>query len=117
MHSPAGTSYKSVLHFEQIYNSHRLQQYDYGIETNIKEYGSPRPPVYDLSMIKGIPIALFFGENDKFTHKNDINYLIKQLKDNLAYYKIYRNMGHLTFILPKEVGWFNDVLTLIEKYK
>jgi lysosomal acid lipase/cholesteryl ester hydrolase len=116
-HSPAGTSYKSFLHFEQIYNSQRLQEYDYGIETNMRVYGSPRPSVYDLSTIKDIPIALFFGKNDKFTHKNDINFLIKQLGDNLIYYKIYPNMGHLTFILPKEVGWFNDVLTLIEKYK
>jgi lysosomal acid lipase/cholesteryl ester hydrolase len=115
-HCPAGTSYKSFLHYEQMYNSHRFQEYDYGIETNIRVYGSPKPPAYDLSTIKDIPIALFFGENDRFTHKNDVNYLIKQLRDNLVFHKIYPNMGHLTFILPKETGWFKNILTLIEKY-
>jgi hypothetical protein len=118
-HYPAGTFYKSFLHFAQIYKSHKFQEYDYGVETNIKVYGSPRSPVYDLSTIKGIPIALFCGENDKATHKNDIDYLTKHqhLGESLVYHKVYPNVGHLTFLLPKEVGWFNDVLTLIEKHR
>ena len=39
-----------------------LHQFDYGRDENIKRYGSPVPPAYNLTAITKPPIAFFYGE-------------------------------------------------------
>lgn len=61
--TPAGTSTKTLEHFAQEIISQKFRQYDYGESKNMKIYGSPDPPNYDLSQIR-VPIKLFYADND-----------------------------------------------------
>ena len=40
-----------------------FHRFDYGPRENIKKYGQPTPPTYDLSLVKA-PVYLYFGDND-----------------------------------------------------
>lgn len=65
-HIPAGSSTKAVLHYgQEIKFEGRFQQYDYGIEGNLRQYGRDTPPPYDLTSIE-VPIYLMYSENDFF---------------------------------------------------
>ncbi|KAG5894517.1 hypothetical protein JTB14_026900 [Gonioctena quinquepunctata] len=50
-------------HYYQILTEGQFQQFDFGPEKNLLEYGGPSPPVYDFSRIR-LPVALFVGPKD-----------------------------------------------------
>ena len=62
-HTPAGASTRTVLHYAQLVNSGKFCKYDFGRQENMKRYGTPTPPEYDLSKVK-TPVTLMWGEND-----------------------------------------------------
>ncbi|XP_063921264.1 gastric triacylglycerol lipase-like [Zophobas morio] len=62
---PGGISFYQIQHYVQIMNSKMFQKFDYGAARNLQEYGSEKPPVYDLSKIK-LPVCLFYGKNDVY---------------------------------------------------
>lgn len=47
-------------------NVNEFQKFDYGTEINMKMYGSPDPPKYDLSKIQ-VPVAVFYSDKDLIT--------------------------------------------------
>ena len=49
-HFPAGTSYRSLMHYVQMYKSGELKMYDYG-DRNLEKYGQDKPPLYPLERI------------------------------------------------------------------
>jgi hypothetical protein len=68
-HTPAGASSQTVLHYLQGVKSAKFQQYDEGTPAgNIRKYGSPEPPEYDLSRVK-VPIYLHYSLNDFLASK------------------------------------------------
>jgi pimeloyl-ACP methyl ester carboxylesterase len=115
-HSPSGTSYKAMNHFKQIGLSNRFQEYDYSGPENVKRYNQSYPPEYDLKKIKDFPIALLAGENDKLCPIENVEWLRDQLGSNVVLYRMYKNMGHMTFLMPKNIDWFDDVMTVMKKY-
>lgn len=63
-HTPAGASSQTVLHYLQEVKSGKFRQYDEGTAAgNIRKYGSPEPPEYDLSLLK-VPIIMHYSLND-----------------------------------------------------
>ncbi|XP_023713658.1 lipase 3-like isoform X2 [Cryptotermes secundus] len=48
---PAGCSLKSWIHYGQQMRSGRFRQYDHGTALNLKHYGTPEPPDYNLAAI------------------------------------------------------------------
>lgn len=63
-HYPAGTSCQAMLHYLQEINTGKFQQYDEGTKAgNMRRYGTPKPPEYDLSKVT-VPIFLHYGLND-----------------------------------------------------
>ncbi|KAF4531446.1 hypothetical protein B566_EDAN004217 [Ephemera danica] len=63
-HTPAGASTQSVLQYLQEVQSGKFRQYDEGNEAgNMRRYGVPEPPEYDLSLIQ-VPVALHYSLND-----------------------------------------------------
>ncbi|XP_018373905.1 PREDICTED: lipase 3-like isoform X1 [Trachymyrmex cornetzi] len=76
-HNPAGTSIKMLKHFNQVLDSAKFCQYDYGRVKNLQIYNTPEPPDYNLANITA-PFALFYAENDPITtipalyHKGNI---------------------------------------------
>ena len=57
-HFPGGSSVKNMEHFAQNYLSDKFCKYDYGAKRNTQIYGTPEPPIYDLSKID-VPVHLF----------------------------------------------------------
>lgn len=60
---PAGTSTKTVIHYNQEMVSGKFRQYDYGSKKNRVIYNATEPPEYNLFNIT-VPIALFYADND-----------------------------------------------------
>lgn len=63
-HDPSGTSVMNMAHWKQIFDSGKLQAFNYGSSReNTIHYGQPYPPSYDLSEIR-VPVRLFAGTSD-----------------------------------------------------
>lgn len=48
---------------------------------NMKKYGTPEPPVYNLENID-FPVHMFVGKYDRLADVNDSNKLYEQLKNS-----------------------------------
>ena len=114
-HYPCGCSLKCLIHFVQIIENKKFVKFDYKKEANYFIYNQIKPPEYDLSKIKDIPVMLIGGEKDKLSTREDIKWLINELNDNVIYTKIVENMGHLSFMIGKDFSWFDEVLQIILK--
>ncbi|EFA09531.2 Lipase 1-like Protein [Tribolium castaneum] len=78
-HHPGRTSLKCFAHYLQFTFSQKFEQYDYGVEKNLQVYKSQSPPIYPLSNIS-IPVHLFYGLNDPFAGREDVESIYNQLK-------------------------------------
>ena len=114
-HSPCGCSLKCLIHYVQIIKNKKFIYYDYRKEANFAMYHQIEPPEYDLSIIKDFPIMLIGGEMDKLGTPEDIRWLNAELakNDNVIYYKILPNMGHLSFMVAKDFSWFDEPFQII----
>jgi len=115
-HNPGGSSLKAINHFVQCMRCKKFRTYDYGRETNLEIYNSEEPPEYDLKKIYDFPIALFSGKGDKLATPKDVAWLKEQLGSNVIIHNEI-NLGHSSFMMAKDMSWFNDVIELIELYK
>lgn len=62
--TPADTSTKTVIHYAQeIYQNGNFQQFDYGSDGNIIQYGTKYPPKYRVKDIR-TPIYMMYAMND-----------------------------------------------------
>lgn len=121
-HYPAGTSFRSINHFKQILNQKKFQKYDFGKEENLKKYNQEEPPEYDLTKVKGVPIALFCGLKDQLASPLDYHWLMEHLLENnttddqtLIYFKEF-NLGHMGFLVPPNRQHFYEMLELCKAY-
>lgn len=77
---PNGTSFKALRHWTQVIKVGEFRQFDYGKEGNLNVYGTEESPLYDLSKIKDVPIALLSGKYDMLATPTDIEWTKEQLK-------------------------------------
>lgn len=70
-HFPAGTSIRCLVHYGQILNANKFQQYDWGSAANKKIYGQPTAPEFNLSGITAVPIGMFVGQDDELADASD----------------------------------------------
>ncbi len=114
-HYPCGCSLKCLIHFIHIIKSKKFIYYDYKDEANFALYNQAEPPEYDLNVIKDFPIMLIGGELDKLGTPEDIKWLNSELEknNNVIYYKILPNMGHLSFMVAKDFSWFDEPFQII----
>ncbi|KZV57689.1 hypothetical protein F511_03149 [Dorcoceras hygrometricum] len=99
---PQSTSTKNLVHLSQTVRDAKLSKYDYGSSRlNIRHYGSPDPPVYDLSKIPGdIPILLSYGGQDALSDVKDVEDLLDTLKlDRSLQVQYIKNYAHADFVL------------------
>ncbi|KAJ8675778.1 hypothetical protein QAD02_011564 [Eretmocerus hayati] len=118
-HLPAGTSQKTVTHYNQLVESGRFSHYDYGPEGNLKIYNSKEAPDYDLSKIQ-VPIAIFWSDNDYLTFAKDIQRFYDQIPKKILNYKVQdKNFNHIDFLWAKDVNTllYSTLLSTMEKYK
>lgn len=114
-HFPSGSSTKCLEHFSQLYNSQKFQLFDYGVSGNQDHYGSDSPPEVPLENIN-VPIARFTGNTDCLGNLEDNKWLTPHLGNNLVFDKIY-DYGHLTFFIAKDMGYMNDVFSVLQNYQ
>ncbi|XP_031783511.1 lipase member K-like isoform X2 [Nasonia vitripennis] len=118
-HTPAGTSFKTILHFAQGIESRRFLHYDYGAERNAAIYGSAEPPEYDLSKID-VPVALFWAENDFLAQPRDVLRLYDRLPRKIDMQRIDNpNFNHLDFLWGRDAPElvYSRLLRLMERYR
>jgi len=108
--TPAGTSVKTVAQFAQGFNSKKFQHFDHGDpESNFEVYGSTEPPQYDLSRVS-VPVLLFWGNDDWFSTKENVESLAAQLPRLIDTIEVpYDGWNHLDFM------WAKDADTLLYK--
>jgi lysosomal acid lipase/cholesteryl ester hydrolase len=116
-HYPSGTSFKDLSHLAQNVRAKLFQQYDYGKE-NWKYYKQSTPPEYNLRNIKN-KVCLFIGTDDKMATFKDNQWLISELSaaGALKNYYILQNTGHLTFFLPKNFNYFENILKCLSDFE
>eukprot|EP01006_Ploeotia_vitrea_P027718 TRINITY_DN60490_c0_g1_i1.p1 TRINITY_DN60490_c0_g1~~TRINITY_DN60490_c0_g1_i1.p1 ORF type:complete len:363 (-),score=54.93 TRINITY_DN60490_c0_g1_i1:120-1208(-) len=61
-----GISSHSLLHWVQQMDKQTFNWFDWGVEKNLKKYGSDQPPAFNLSLITQ-PTFLLYGEEDFLT--------------------------------------------------
>lgn len=97
-HSPAGAATMQLVHYGQLVRSARFRQYDHGMISNLIEYGSIRPPKYDLSKITA-PVALHYSSNDWLAEPIDVEELHRGLPNVLGKFLVpLPAFNHLDFV-------------------
>eukprot|EP00930_Biecheleria_cincta_P099556 TRINITY_DN91184_c0_g1_i1.p1 TRINITY_DN91184_c0_g1~~TRINITY_DN91184_c0_g1_i1.p1 ORF type:complete len:418 (+),score=48.33 TRINITY_DN91184_c0_g1_i1:40-1254(+) len=120
-HFPAGTSVKSLVHFQQLSNhAGKFQDYDYGERENLLIYGSASPPSFNLSQAAHIPTAFFIGERDDLGDPVDAAFAISQLPaSTVKYQRLYPDYSHITWIAGTWAAfqaWFPDFQELLRTH-
>ncbi|XP_030929953.1 triacylglycerol lipase 2-like isoform X1 [Quercus lobata] len=83
-HEPQSTSTKNMIHLAQMIREGSIAMYDYNDEVeNIKHYGQPTPPVYNMTSIPNdLPFFLSYGGADALADVKDVKLLLDNLKDH-----------------------------------
>lgn len=118
-YTPAGISYRQLLHFIQIVKFNRFQQYDFKRDKNLRIYGMESPPKYDLSRIH-VPIYIFYGTNDLLgTKANTLKFIVKISKNHIPI-KVQELVGwnHIdfTYAIDAKQMIYNKILKYYQNY-
>ena len=84
LYEPGGTSLQNIKHWIQIYSSKKLLKFDYGSKSeNKKQYGTEKPPEYDLTKMKNYSIKSMVttSDADPFCNPNDTLDFLKNIED------------------------------------
>ncbi|XP_063679029.1 lysosomal acid lipase/cholesteryl ester hydrolase-like [Bolinopsis microptera] len=116
-HSPAGTSTRNIVHWSQMVNAQKLQKYDYeSVTKNMLHYGSPEPPLYDISGLS-VPTVLVMGGNDWLGDPRDQLWLIEQIGHKVVEFLAIDHYNHLDFLwgidAPKMV--YHPMIEIMKK--
>ncbi|CAI8604901.1 unnamed protein product [Vicia faba] len=96
---PHPSSSKNLNHLFQMIRKGTFSKYDYGKLRNLKEYGSFKPPKFDLSRIpKSLPLWMAYGGNDALADITDFQHTLKELPSTPEVVYL-ENYGHVDFIL------------------
>ncbi|CAH2039630.1 unnamed protein product, partial [Iphiclides podalirius] len=105
-HTPAGAAIRQFAHYGQGIAEKGFRRYDHGWVTNLRKYGSRRPPNYKLSNIV-VPVFLHYSDSDPLAHVNDVDRLFHELKAGIKMRVPLKLFSHLDFI------WGIDAKTLL----
>lgn len=67
-------SIKQLEHFVQCKTTGRFAYFDYGIQKNLRIYGSATSPDYNINNTK-VPVAIFYGFSDPIISYEDVRHL------------------------------------------
>ena len=108
-----GMSVASLQHFVQSARTGEVTYLDYG-RNNLAVYGSDTPPRIPFENIN-VPVALFYGSEDRIADETDANWFREQLGDNIIFDQIYY-MTHMSFPIGVDTSYLNDVIEIFENY-
>ncbi|KAF2889161.1 hypothetical protein ILUMI_17012, partial [Ignelater luminosus] len=94
----------------------KVPMYDYGEKENLRKYGQPNSPEYNLTKITA-PVALYYGANDLFCVPEDVG-KTSSMMQNVVVNKRIPDFNHVDILWGIDVVdlVFNDILKLLEKY-
>ncbi|KAH8331053.1 hypothetical protein KR067_010916, partial [Drosophila pandora] len=109
----AGISSRQLRHFASNIKYDRFALFDFGVQYNLKTYGSQRPPDYPLGRIKTLqPIDLYFAGNDKWLDIKDVRRLIEMLPHSNLNFKPFRDWNHIDFVFGDKIKVFVNELVI-----
>lgn len=106
--NPHGASFKCLQHFIQCHNSSEkeyFRKYDYGQVENLKKYGSPKPPKYDLSLIT-TKMNLYYGTGDLYVTKKTAEEMVERMENADVNLEWLEDWGHMSFIFGTDMKEF-----------
>lgn len=115
---PEGTSTKNVVHWVNSFGSKAFAKYDYGSKDNMRAYGSPTPPAYNLSNLT-VPTAFFSGGHDQLADPKDVQRLLREVRPGIVFkFKQVPTYGHLDFLYASDANTliFPEVLTALNEH-
>ena len=135
-YAPSGTSVKNIRHWAQHVRRaeetgmFEFRKFDYGevcetpsgspLNCNQREYGTPLAPAYELSSFpKSIPIAVFYGVEDKLADPIDVEKLLESLpKGTVVFQKYILGYEHIDFTWAHNADEYvySDIIHIMEKY-
>jgi len=68
-----------------------------------------------LENISTVPVAMFAGIEDILADTTDAEWTRDQIGDNIVHYEEI-HAGHLTFMVGKDMSYFNTVMDLLQQY-
>jgi pimeloyl-ACP methyl ester carboxylesterase len=110
LYEPGGTSLQNMKHWIQIHKAKRAQKYDFGLLENIKKYGQPTPPIYDLKKMKkySIPSLMTTSDADPFANPQDTLDFIDNIENkNIVNILSLTNYNHIDYF------WADSAITEI----
>jgi dienelactone hydrolase len=75
------------------------------------------PAEFQLSNIAdtGVPIAMFYAEDDAFSTVDDVEWLRDELGDAVVHYESIRG-GHVTFLCAEDMSYLEDMIEVVKVY-
>ncbi|XP_001630461.2 lysosomal acid lipase/cholesteryl ester hydrolase [Nematostella vectensis] len=116
-HFPSGTSFKNIIHFGQIVYYGRTARFDYGKRRNMKRYGKPKPPVYDVTKMD-VPTALILGTHDNLSTVPDVAPIRAQIP-HVTFYEVIPEWNHIDFVAGIDAYklLYPKLLTLLQEFE
>ena len=107
------------MHFIQILNAKRFQEYDYGPTMNRRLYGTVNPPEIDISSVGSLDIdqVMVIGKDDTIAYPEDSYWIKNQIGSRNFKKVIEEEGGHNHFFFGNNAKFFEEVLTLIKQTK
>jgi lysosomal acid lipase/cholesteryl ester hydrolase len=121
-HTPAGTSWRNLMHFGQNIRDKRFAKFDFGNNReNMLAYGTIKPPLYPVWKINNPYIALHYSQNDLLATPEDVAVLKRYLTEKPLiddYIVPHDKWNHLDFIWGKDAGIYvnSRVEKLLNQY-
>jgi lysosomal acid lipase/cholesteryl ester hydrolase len=108
LYEPGGTSVQNMKHWIQIHKAKRAQKYDFGTLENIRKYGQPTPPIYDLKKMRkySIPSLMTTSDADPFANPQDTLDFIENIENkNIVNLLNLTNYNHIDYF------WADSAIT------
>jgi len=112
-HEPNGASVKAILHYAQNLKEDRFQVYAEHYDDIIGR--ERQTDLIPLENISTVPVAIFTGIEDILADTTDAEWTRDQIGDNVVHYEEI-HAGHLTFMVGKDMSYFDTVMELLEQY-
>lgn len=118
-HYPAGSSVRQVMHYGQsLMKNGDFRKYDFGVEKNLRLYGTEYAPKYNLSAVT-MDTYLYYGGTDNLVNYRDSEALARGLPNLKRLYKVNASIfNHVDFLIGNEgvPEFINTIISDIEKY-
>ncbi|XP_075159951.1 lipase 3-like isoform X1 [Haematobia irritans] len=117
---PSPASIRQINHFAQMSLAGKLQAYDFGHEGNIRKYGRPLPPSYNLANVHPeTPIEMYFSDSDFMSNIPDLARTYKIIGRRARWHEFKYKYSHLDLSVGLYIKecLYDCILDKIQEYE